>query len=39
MFKPSKIKMPKDFLRKEIFKINGSYIKSLQYKSGAIPSN
>ena len=39
MYKPSKIKMRKDFLGKEIFKINGSYIKSIQYKSGAIPSN
>ena len=39
MHKPSKIKMRKDFLGKKIFKINGSYIKSIQYKSGAIPSN
>ena len=39
MYKPSKIEMDKDFLRKEIFKINGAYIKSIQYKSGAIPSN
>ena len=39
MYKPSKIEMHKDFLRKEIFKINGAYIKSIQYKSGAIPSN
>ena len=39
MHKPLKIKMRKDFLGKKIFKINGSYIKSIQYKSGAIPSN
>lgn len=39
MHKPKKFKLHKDFLRKEIFKINGAYIKSIQYKSGAIPSN
>ena len=39
MHKPKKFKSHKDFLRKEIFKINGAYIKSIQYKSGAIPSN
>ncbi len=39
MHKPKKFKLHKDFLRKEIFKINGAYIKSIQFKSGAIPSN
>ena len=39
MHKPKKFKLHKDFLHKEIFKINGAYIKSIQYKSGAIPSN
>ena len=39
MHKPKKFKLHKDFLRKEIFEINGAYIKSIQYKSGAIPSN
>ena len=39
MYKPSKKEMHKDFLMREIFKINGAYIKSIQYKSGAIPSN
>ena len=39
MHKPKKFKLHNDFLRKEIFKINGAYIKSIQYKSGAIPSN
>ncbi len=39
MHKPKKFKLHKDFLRKEIFKINGAHIKSIQYKSGAIPSN
>ena len=39
MHKPSTIKMHKDFLCKEIFNVNGAYIKSIQYKSGAIPSN
>ena len=39
MHKPTKINLNKDFLPKEIFRINGAYIKSMQYKSGAIPSN
>ena len=39
MHKPTKINLNKDFLPKEIFRINGAYIKSIQYKSGAIPSN